>query len=211
MHNLPLPPLPQSGDLRAVPQLIELLASPDRTIQSAGRQALGKITLGSELDMTLEFAKNWWARHNRSSQDLILTESLSDPDPLIRLNAVRRLSTDRWDARAMSTLIRLVEEGEGRVLDTTSFEIKRITGNDWGFDRKTSKEDRKRIADLLRDWWRGESGSFVPLALRGKITAQPASSQVAQWIRSLSDSEQADAATANIRSRGDSPLANSLA
>ena len=129
------------GEHKAVPQLLVMLGSSDGMIQSAAKQALSKLTFCPEDQLDLAFATDWWARHHASSEAIILAESLSDPNPFIRLNAVRGLSSDGWDARAMATLIRLVDEDNPRVLADTARELKRITGNEWSLSSRSTAED----------------------------------------------------------------------
>ena len=199
------------GERKAIPQLIVLLERNDDRMQSAARQALSKMTLCPENELDVAFAKDWWARHHMSSESTIMSESLGDPNPFIRLGAVRELSTCGWDPRVMATLIRLVEDTNPRVLSATARELKRLTGNEWYLTSKSLQEDRERIVDQLREWWQREGNRFVPVPLRGKVnapSAQAVHTQIGQWIKQLSNTIESAGATLQIRQKGNDAIAD---
>lgn len=199
---------PKYQDPRVVPRLIELLQSSMPEAQSGARQALAAFILCREVDVTVDLAKDWWARHHQSSRATVLSESLSDPNPWIRLGAVAELSRDdAWDERVIPVLIRLSEDQQPAVIDATGRELARLTGSHWGLNRGSSSDQRQRIREQLREWWEGEQANFVPAHLRGRASAQ-SRDPVTAWVRQLGATDGAEiaAATNQIRRRGTSAI-----
>ncbi|TVR08254.1 MAG: hypothetical protein EA401_14240 [Planctomycetota bacterium] len=195
----------------SIPRLIEILDGPDSVVASGARQALSSFMLWPEREIEVQQARDWWARYHDRDQETLISEQLRDPNPWVRLHTVQYVSSDdRWDPRAIPTLIRLMYESDRRVLAETARRLRAIAATDWGLANSANAEARQRIAREVEEWWQEHRRDFVPVHLRGRERSpqQQHDRQLREWIHALGsiDSGEVSAALANLRRRGDDAI-----
>jgi hypothetical protein len=101
-------------DRRAVPRLIELLASQDEAVRGAAQDAMSAISLLPADGITAESAKSWWNRYHNVPEDRIWREQLRNADPLVAVEAAAGLC-ERRDPEIFPALIKLLRSDQRRV------------------------------------------------------------------------------------------------
>jgi len=159
-------------DKRCVPRLIELLGHSSRDVQLAAQIGVSAITLLPEKAVTAEKTKAWWDLNHNVSDQQVYREQLGSADPKVALGAAEALYESR-DRAIMVVAIRLLlvpdREVNGRAIDL----IQKITGLTWNYDTNLAPAAKKKVADRLADWWKGEQFKFIWVEDAKAITSKP--------------------------------------
>lgn len=203
----------QLGDKRVVPRLIEMLKSGDDDIVAGAKAGLTAITLQPEHEITAASAQQWWDKYHAASDSLIFGSLLNDSDPMVRLEACKRLYYEQ-DKRIMPVLFELLANDQPNVFLEASSLLKRVTGSDWDINQvdMPAQEKQERIARLEK-WWEEEKGRFTFVEFQdmmnsggGALAVQR--DPVEEWIGNLGSLDGAEARTAyeNLRGRGEEAI-----
>ncbi|GIW88080.1 MAG: hypothetical protein KatS3mg108_2404 [Isosphaeraceae bacterium] len=84
--------------------------------------------------------------------------AVNDPAPLVRARAVG-MGDHLSDATVIPTLIARLDDPDGVVRMTAIEELKRRTGQDFGYVPWAGPEDRARSVAAWRGWWRQQSAT----------------------------------------------------
>lgn len=98
--------------------------------------------------------------------------AVNDPAPLVRARAVG-MGEGMSDARVIPTLIAKLDDPDGVVRMTAIEELKRRTGQDFGYVPWGGPEDRARSVAAWRGWWQNQSGAMyagTPPTPRRRLT-----------------------------------------
>lgn len=147
-------------DRKAVPRLIELLASQDADVKEGAVEALKAITgLAGADAITPERMQAWWNANWSRPQADIYAEQLKSGDPDTAIEAAAGLCELR-DASIFPVLFKLLRNPEPEVGRHAIEVVKRATGRDWAYDPGTPPEVRGKRVDMMEKWWKEERLHF---------------------------------------------------
>jgi hypothetical protein len=198
---------PLARDRRVVPRLIELMENPDQGIQFAAQKAFSQIALQPADGLTAAKAKTWWDLNHDVSDRVWLMEQLKNDDPAMAVEAARGLYDLR--EKAMVPVVFKILKGDNRRANERGLDIiRKITGQDWGYDVMASPEDRAKVVAQLEKWWKENGTRFEWIEDRD---AKPAAGAAAaphdplvQWVKQLASTtgNEAQQAEQNLLSKG---------
>jgi hypothetical protein len=199
--------VPMARDRRVIPRLVELMDSPDAGVQQAAKKAFGQIALQPVEGMTAAKAKAWWDLNHDASEKVWLTEQLRNEDPMIAVAAARGLYELR-DKTLVPTVIKVLK-GDNRKANEQAVDlIRKITGNDWGYDVMAAPEARAKIVVQLEKWWKENGTRFEWIEDRNEKAAPGAAAKaldpLTQWVKQLASTagNEAQQAEQNLIGKG---------
>jgi hypothetical protein len=197
---------PLARDRRVAPRLIELMENPEQAVVLSAKRAFAQISLQPVDGITAASAKAWWDLNHDVSERVWLSEQLQNPDPVIAVTAARGL----YDLRdkAIIPVVLKVLKGDNRQANDKAIDlIRRITGNDWGYDPLSPPEERAKVVAQLEKWWKESGARFEWIEDRNAKPAADAkpNDPLAGWVRQLASVEgtEAQQAEQNLMGKGD--------
>lgn len=202
--------MPLARDRRVIPRLIELMENPDQAVQFSAQKAFAQVALQPLDGMTAAKAKAWWDLNHDVSERVWLMEQLKNDDPAVAVEAARGLYDLR--EKALVPVLFKIMKGDNRKANERALDVvRKITGQDWGYDVMASPEDRAKIVAQLEKWWK-ESGTRFEWIEDREAAAKPGANAVAkpndpmiQWVRQLASTmgNEAEQAEQNLLGKGD--------
>lgn len=199
---------PLARDRRVIPRLIELMENPDQAVQFAAQKAFAQVALQPMEGMTAAKAKSWWDLNHDVSERVWLMEQIKNDDPAVAVEAARGLYDLR--EKALVPVLFKIMKGDNRRANERALDIvRKITGQDWGYDIMASPEDRAKVVAQLEKWWKESGTRFEWIEDRD---AKPSAAAVAkpndpmvQWVKQLASTEgnEAQQAEQNLLGKGD--------
>ena len=150
----------QIRDKRAVPRLIELMASDNKDLASSASEAISLITGLPRDSMTAEKATAWWGRFYRSDDTDILRAQLSSKDPDTALAAASQLGALQ-EKKVIDVLIEMLKSDDVKICAKAHLLVTTFTGRDWGYVATDPKEQRLKRIELLTKWWKENRENYV--------------------------------------------------
>ncbi len=206
---------PMARDRRVIPRLIELMDHPDAAVQASAKKAFGQITLQPGEGMTAAKAKAWWDLNHDASEKTWLHEQLQNDDPAIAVAAARGLYELR-DKTLVPAVIKVLK-GDNRKANEQAVDlIRKITGNDWGYDLAAPPEARAKIVTQLEKWWKENGTRFEWIEDRVETVpgvAAKAIDPLTQWVKQLASTmgNEAQQAEQNLLGKGNEAVPALLA
>ena len=197
---------PLMRDRRAIPRLIELMDHSDQGVQFAAKKAFGQIALQPSDNITAAKAKAWWDLNHNVSDRIWLSEQLQNSDPMIAVEAARGL----YDLREKSLVpvtIKILKGDNYKANERALELIRRITGNDWGYDLAAKPDVRAKVVTQMEKWWKESGASFVWLEDRNAkpdTAGTKAIDALGQWVKQLASTtgNEAELAEQNLLGKG---------
>jgi hypothetical protein len=196
---------PLARDRKVAPRLIELMEHPDQAVQLAAQKAFAQVTLQPADGLTAAKAKAWWDLNHDVSERVFLSEQLQSDDPLVAVAAARGL----YDLREKAIVPVLIKtlKGDHRQANEQAVDlIRRITGNDWGYNIAAPPEERLKIAAQLEKWWKESGTRFEWIEDRNAKPqeAAKANDPLRQWVGQLASTtgNEAQQAEQNLLNKG---------
>jgi hypothetical protein len=198
---------PLVRDRRALPRLIEMMDHPDQSVQVAAKKAFGQIALQPPDTLTAAKAKAWWDLNHNVSDRVWLSEQLHNSDPMIAVEAARGLY-DLREKSLIPAVIKILKGDNFKANERAIALIRRITGNDWGYDPVAKPEARAKVVVQLEKWWKESGTSFEWIEDRN---AKPESAEaktndaLGEWVKQLASTtgNEAQQAEQNLLGKGD--------
>jgi hypothetical protein len=195
-----------TGEIKAVPRLIEIIADGDKDAALGARSAAAHLTLMPEKDITAESLQAWWSRNHALPPAEIYAQTLAASDPRHRLNACQRLY-NLQDRRIIPVLADLLTADLGTAAAAGEL-LQRITGTQWATRKVLEEGKGKAIAEQIHKWWKAEQAGFVFLEFRQAEAVpveQVEQNLVQQMVDKLDHLEQSerDQAFAGLQSMGE--------
>jgi hypothetical protein len=197
---------PMMRDRRAIPRLIEMMDHPDQAVQFAAKKAFGQIALQPSDTMTAAKAKAWWDLNHNVSDRVWLNEQLQNSDPMIAVEAARGL----YDLREKSLVpvtIKILKGDNYKANERALELIRRITGNDWGYDLAAKPDVRAKVVVQMEKWWKESGASFEWIEDRNAkpgATEAKANDALGGWVKQLASTtgNEAQLAEQNLLGKG---------
>lgn len=212
--------LGSSGDRSALPLVVRMLESPQKSVQESGIAAFSNIALMPHKDITLASARDWIARNQNTPDGVIYSNALQSTDATIRMKAVERLIPSE-DQRLVPVLAEIIGGPDNRAALEAGRLLTVISGLPWSGegDQKARQFTKKKV----ENWWKGELKPYrfpAIAAARKTPSTDPAeptknvnpNDQVEAWIMDLDslDTAKANAAFTSLMAKG-KPIAGKLA
>lgn len=199
---------PLARDRRVIPRLIELMESPDDAVKFSAIKAFAQVALQPTDGVTAAKAKAWWDLNHDVSEKVWLMEQLKNDDPSVAVEAARGLYDLR--EKALVPVLFKILKGDNRKANERAINlVRKITGQDWGYDVAASPEDRAKIVAQLDKWWKENGTRFEWIEDRdakpaaGAVTK--ASDPLVVWTKQLASTtgNEAQQAEQNLLGKGD--------
>jgi hypothetical protein len=199
---------PLARDRRVIPRLIELMEHPDEAVQFSAKRAFGQVSLQPSEGLTAAKAKAWWDLNHDVSERVFLNEQLQSSDPMVAVEAAKGLY-DLREKAIVPVLIKTLKGDDRKANEKAVDLIRRITGNDWGYDVMAAPDARLKIVAQLEKWWKENGTRFEWIEDRN---AKPAADGTVkqqdpfmEWVRQLASTTGNDAQLAeqNLLGKGD--------
>ena len=199
--------LPMARDRRVVPRLIELMDHPDVGVQTAAKKAFGQIALQPAEGLTAAKAKTWWDLNHDVSEKVWLHEQLQNEDPAVAVAAAKGLYELR-DKTLVPVVIKVLKSDNRKATEQAVDLIRKITGNDWGYDITAPPEVRAKIVVQLEKWWKENGTRFEWIEDRNEKPVAGAAAKpvdpLTQWVKQLASTmgNEAQQAEQNLIGKG---------
>lgn len=199
---------PLARERRVIPRLIELMDHPEQRVQDAAKKAFAQVSLQTTEGLTSSKAKAWWDLNHDVSERVFLNEQLQSSDPLVAMTAARGLYDLR--EKAIVPVVIKTLKGENRKANEMAVDlIRRITGNDWGYDVMAAPDARGKIVTQLEKWWKENGTRFEWIEDRNAKPADAAAvakanDPLVQWVKQLASTtgNEAQLAEQNLIGKG---------
>lgn len=200
-----------SGDRSALPLVLRMLGSPEKSVQESGMAAFSNIALVPQKDVTLASARDWITRNQNTPDGVIYSNALQSSDATIRMKAVERLIPSE-DQRLVPVLAEVIGGPDNRAAQEAGRLLTVISGLPWSGegDQKARQFTKKKV----ENWWKGELKPYrfpaIASARKNSTdsteptkTVNP-NDQVEAWIMDLDslDTAKANAAFTSLMAKG---------
>jgi HEAT repeat protein len=198
---------PMARDRRVIPRLIELMDHPDDAVKYAATKSFAQVALQSGDGMTAAKAKSWWDLNHDVSERVFLNEQLQSSDPMVAVEAAKGLY-DLREKAIVPVLIKTLKGDDRKANEKALDLIRRISGNDWGYDVMAAPEARLKIVGQLEKWWKENGTRFEWIEDRNAkpsdVAAKPHDPMM-QWVKQLASTtgNEAQLAEQNLLGKGD--------
>jgi hypothetical protein len=146
-------------DKRAMPRLIELMASDKSEVVDAATEAAAVITGVSRAELTPDRAKTWWAKFWRADELTIMKSQLNSKDPETSIHAATVLCAAQ-EKKALDVLIEWLKSDDPKVATKAHLQVALVTGRDWAYVPTDSLEQRLQRVEVLTKWWKENRETF---------------------------------------------------
>ena len=150
-------------DKRAMPRLIELMASDKQDVADAATDAAAAITGVSRAELNLDRAKGWWAKYWRSDETSIMKAQLNSKDAETSIHAAGILAAQQ-DKKALDVLIEWMRSEDTKIANKAFLQVAQFTGRDWAYVPTDPLDARLKRIDVITKWWKENRDSFKLIA-----------------------------------------------
>lgn len=198
---------PMARDRRVIPRLIELMDHPDDAVKYAATKSFAQVALQPADGLTAAKAKSWWDLNHDVSERVFLNEQLQSSDPMVAVEAAKGLY-DLREKAIVPVLIKTLKGDDRKANEKALDLIRRITGNDWGYDVMAPPEARLKVVAQLEKWWKENGTRFEWIEDRNakpSAVADKPQDPMMQWVKQLASTtgNEAQLAEQNLLGKGD--------